>query len=767
MRPALRKAIEYALCVAAVVIVPLAVLYPTVILGRLPFDTDSVLFMSPWEEARPAGLEPPNATETDLVSQRYYPWYAFLSDAAQRGDSVLWSPYEGFGKPFLALWRSRCFSPFSVPFYLWPLDQALRLSVLLKFLMAGLAAFYMARRLGFALPLSTFVAVTFQLSAQMIIYRVEPLGDVLPWLPFLVVFGERLALGQLRMWPLGAITLSLMLAGGEPAAVLSIVAVVALYLALRIIVGRRSIGELPRAMALFLVAAVVALGLAAVQLVPHLEFLREAAPANASSANWPTAKALVACFFPDFWGRDLSATAQGIDASQMLAARLLHFGLFPVLLLPLWFAVRKHTTAAQRQRIEPMLITCAVMMTLTIALGYAATRWAIPAYVRPEYLLAGNALLLAMAAAAAAEEWVLLNAEECTSALKRLLVFVLALAVIVVALAIITRKEPRPHAPDFWVQAIVFGVFAAVLAALLMTTLLRPSPRIIGYGLWALSCIQLTLAFYPSLSFADPERVFPETSFIRALKSSGERVAGTQALSVWPLSGNLVAQIGTPGMQTPGPTSLKREVAFLSRIEDDPYLLRRTGASNLLLTREDIQTRFAPIRPVLKVKEVFSCGAALFEDAESKPRAWMAYSARSIGEFDSSLLASERPPLVEHADPPNAEPEPEAKVVITRPVTNARLRLRVEQTRPGILVLTDAWYPGWMATVDGTPAEVFPVDGIFRGVMLGEGNHDVVFEYTPSSFVLGLRITMGAAALVFLGMIPIVVHHLRKRDQWR
>jgi len=50
---------------------------------------------------------------------------------------------------------------------------------------------------------------------------------------------------------------------------------------------------------------------------------------------------------------------------------------------------------------------------------------------------------------------------------------------------------------------------------------------------------------------------------------------------------------------------------------------------------------------------------------------------------------------------------------------------------PSLLVLADMDYPGWEAWVDGQPVAIYPVDGLFRGIMLGPGDHTVRFEYRP------------------------------------
>jgi uncharacterized membrane protein YfhO len=74
--------------------------------------------------------------------------------------------------------------------------------------------------------------------------------------------------------------------------------------------------------------------------------------------------------------------------------------------------------------------------------------------------------------------------------------------------------------------------------------------------------------------------------------------------------------------------------------------------------------------------------------------------------------------------------------------------------RPALLVLTDSWFPGWKAKVNGEELPVERVDYVIRGVPIPAGESRVEFTYEPASWRAGW-IVSGLALLVILAATGI------------
>ena len=158
---------------------------------------------------------------------------------------------------------------------------------------------------------------------------------------------------------------------------------------------------------------------------------------------------------------------------------------------------------------------------------------------------------------------------------------------------------------------------------------------------------------------------------------------------------------------------------------------------------------------------------AIFENYDVLPRAFLAYRARAAADDDAALtlLRSQefnprQEALLAAAEvQPVAPPEEGAERVDVRSYANEQAVLEVDLPAPGYLVLTDAWYPGWQARVDGAAVPIERADVLFRAVYLEPGRHTVEFAYRPTSFLGGLA----AAALALLAALLLALGWRRRQ----
>jgi hypothetical protein len=83
--------------------------------------------------------------------------------------------------------------------------------------------------------------------------------------------------------------------------------------------------------------------------------------------------------------------------------------------------------------------------------------------------------------------------------------------------------------------------------------------------------------------------------------------------------------------------------------------------------------------------------------------------------------------------------------------SNNRIQLLVKAREDNFLLLSDTYFPGWKALVDGSPQKIYRANYAFRAIPLSAGIHQVRFVYDPLSFKLGAGVSL-LGILVCLGM---------------
>ena len=190
----------------------------------------------------------------------------------------------------------------------------------------------------------------------------------------------------------------------------------------------------------------------------------------------------------------------------------------------------------------------------------------------------------------------------------------------------------------------------------------------------------------------------------------------------------------------------------------------RVGLQQVILTRYDSPLLdLANMKYILTDREirspkfelVFDRGTKIYRNRAVLPRAFIVPDAQVLARGDLVQAALQSP----HFDPRTTvllQEEPvKAPVgggrgtasVVSYQAEEVVIRASVS-SGGGWLVLSDAFYPGWEATVDGTPVPIYRADYAFRAIPLSEGTHLVRFVYHPLSYRLGRWISLGTLLLI-------------------
>lgn len=160
---------------------------------------------------------------------------------------------------------------------------------------------------------------------------------------------------------------------------------------------------------------------------------------------------------------------------------------------------------------------------------------------------------------------------------------------------------------------------------------------------------------------------------------------------------------------------------------------------------------------------IYSGDVKVYENLDVMPRAYVvrewlwAQDGEEVLSYMSEPQFDPRRMVVLEGDP-QAGPEPplaaqdaEAEVEITH-YGPEQVTVNVELTSPGLLVLSDACYPGWQARVDGQGQEtpIYRANGLFRAVLLSSGVHEVTFTFEPDSYRWGRAVSAASIALWLL-----------------
>jgi hypothetical protein len=197
---------------------------------------------------------------------------------------------------------------------------------------------------------------------------------------------------------------------------------------------------------------------------------------------------------------------------------------------------------------------------------------------------------------------------------------------------------------------------------------------------------------------------------------------------------------------------------FLRHVEATPVHTRllRLGAVAKVIALHT--TGLEDLRLERRLPSLVGDAVRVFAVPAPQPRAFLVGRTR-IADGEAAFRALLDPafePSVEAvvaSGPPLADATPLEGSVRWLDRRADRQRLETTSARPALLVLADAYDPGWRASVDGSRSTLLRANVAFRAVAVPQGRHVVELVYRPRAVVLGLGVSLSAlvtAAALFV-----------------
>ncbi len=728
---------------------------------------------------------------------QFYPWRLLVVRAYQAGRWPLWTPLLGAGAPLAANLQSAAFYPPNLLFLVMPVERAFGWSVVLHLAWAGLGLYAYARLIGLRPGPAFLAGLSFGLGSYLVTRTVFlSMANAVPWAAWVLFATERLLRHRSRRAvALLALTMAmLLLAGHAQTAFYTLLATTtyALYRA----AGERSASAL-RPLALYGLALLLGLALAAVQLLPTAELTLHSQRTSGLDDTfaleysfWPWR--LITLLTPDFFGHPARDGYHGQGNYWEYAA---YVGLFPLFLAGAalhhwWLERRRPSGPTDPLRLVPFF-TLLTLAGLYLALGqrswlYMALYRHVPpfsAFQAPARLLLLWALGLPILAGIGLQQ---VTAPAVRERFGRptwepwLVILGLGVAVGGLGARFVPGLPPR-----FGNGTLRLGLGLALVGGLILLRHRARHPRparrweALALALTAVDLFSVAWNYQPT---TDPAlyHQLPATVEAVAGEAAGGRLFLVRPRQVYDryislttfgdsapealqgllesLHPNLNAAYGLPGVDNYEPLlvgrySRLREALTTRPLTETLPLLRRLGVGTLLVpdaTGERVRVRQIEAYPRLSLvptARVIASEEALL--AQVLAGAWD--PRREV------LLAAPPPPPAPNGAPPAEEGDSAqggpGSLTMLRDEPDL-VTIQAVLTAPAYLVLMDTLYPGWEATVDGRPVPILRANYAFRALALEAGEHRIVFRYAPASFRWGLRISGLALLTLVLLALP-------------
>lgn len=725
----------------------------------LPLDL-LVSNSGPWYYANTILLK--NSFMSDSVIQMY-PWHRLTFQSLMHGIIPLWNPYQFMGMPFMANMKTMVFYPANIFFILgeknsWNILLWLQLFLSLWF-------FYLfARELRLSKYASMLGGMAFAFSSFMMgVLEFGSEGHVLLWLPFLLFLVKRF-IDRKQIRYLIGITLSV--ACSILAGQLQYFGIESLVLVIFIIYEWHVEKLSLKVITDVLVAYCFGFGLVAIQLIPLFELFRfsnRGLVPNYDIFNNGLSNlySFLRFFSPDWFGNPVSHNLRDgyIEVTGYVGIIPLFFSLYGCFFgrnnrLVRFFAVIALTFAVLSLKRIGSLVSILHIPIITSGAG-------------------GRLFTMVLFSIAVLSAFGLDLFMREVDKKKRLRAIVLygIILVIVYGFGILSDRFTLPFGTTLLNIRFPFLIAAIFITSMILylTLLSRKEFKVlVVLIILGLTYLDLFRMGYRFLTFSNPKFLYPEipvTSFVKNTSSKTlDRVLGLTDSEIY-------SALQVYSIDTYNPLYLKRSGLLMRALEDKSgsnlptykyevehnermkYAADFLGIS-LVATGTDVNPTktYWGSSPIIQndLKYIYRNGRNdVFRNVGAYPRFGLYYQVKDnltdeetlrliqqhAVDFRTTLLLSNKLPVTLH--------EGSGSATLISSTVNSQ-RFTVKTTTPALFYVSDSYFPGWHATINGQQTQIYEANYNFRAILAPSGTSNVDFYYLPGSYIWGIIVSIAS-----------------------
>lgn len=687
--------------------------------------------------------------------QLMLPNYFLAAKSWHNFVAPLWNPYSGCGMPMVGDISAAVFAPLRLALALFPSARTYNLILVSEVMLCVVCAYLLARLLNLGKLPAIFAAISYAF-CPYILYYLELLSGtsqaLFPLLFASFVWSARYS-GILPLVTTTIITAGFVLSGHPESSFYGVTCAVILYFC----VGVSSIGKARDSLAALLPGlffiGVFSIALASPMLLPFVEYLGcgdsyKYGDCRAAYAPW---QGILLNVFEPCYGM----------ASPFL-------GVVCISLIPFCLAVCRR----KRSIVSMLLVMSAICLILISRFGWFDYLLSVRplSYLITVYLIPCFLLLVAMLAGFGLE---------AASQRKGLVKFtwLSAFVPLLVALGICLCKcnlssfnfdETLPDMnyklSDIAVNAMLISIFLSSACLFLRNSVIR---RIVDFRISfpllailinSISLLTIARNSLPVQPFFD----FPKTELTDFLVRQPGRALSITEHVLKPNS-NIVYGISSLRVHNPMQPARFAEFSQLCGAHLDDFRNQSYDTVTPLVDLASVRylvSQFKALPERYNRIYTTSQGISVYENLHCLPQAYLVNRVRrAIDSADAKAQIQSR------------QFDPRSEVVLELPgAANVhttglqvsmvplaakrrscnKIDMEVTSVDDSILVLTDTFYPGWLATVDGRETEILHANFLFRAIAVPAGSHSVSFVYSPQSFRIGELLALFAALVMFM-----------------